>query len=92
MEETTKEEIAKEAKGFLLWLKAAGIRAAKTAAEVLIILLGSNVANITDFDWPYILGAMAWGAVLAVAFSVKGLPEVEGGASLPNISKGQGGE
>ena len=85
-------ESCEKKEAIVAWAEAAAIRAAKTAAEVLIILMGSNVANITDFDWPYILGAMAWGAVLAVAFSVKGLPEVEGGASLPNISKSQGGE
>lgn len=76
----------------IAWAEAAAIRAAKTAAEVLIILMGSNVANITDFDWPYILGAMAWGAVLAVAFSVKGIPEVDGGASLLKIGNGQEGQ
>lgn len=85
-------ESCEKKEAIVAWAEAAAIRAAKTAAEVLIILMGSNVANITDFDWPYILGAMAWGAVLAVAFSVKGLPEVEGGASLPNIGKGQGVE
>ncbi|MBB3171814.1 holin [Parvibacter caecicola] len=74
------------------WVEAAAIRAAKTAAEVLIILMGSNIISITDLDWLYIAGAMCWGAVLSIAFSVKGIPEVDNGAALPKIGNGKRGE
>ena len=63
------------------WLKAAGIRAVKTAAQVGVVLIGTDMFNIVSLDWPYILGCMAGGAVLSMLTSVAGIPEVDGGAS-----------
>ena len=63
------------------WLKAAGIRAAKTAAQVGVVLIGSDVVNIVSLDWPYILGCMAAAAVLSMLTSVAGIPEANDGAS-----------
>lgn len=59
------------------WLKAAGIRATKTAAQVGVILIGSDVVSIAALDWPYILGCMAAGFVLSMLTSLSGLPELE---------------
>jgi len=63
------------------WLKAAGIRAAKTAAQVGVVLIGSDVVNIVSLDWPYILGCMAAAAVLSMLTSIAGIPEANDGAS-----------
>lgn len=63
------------------WLKAAGIRAVKTAAQVGVVLIGSDVVNIVSLDWPYILGCMAAAAVLSMLTSIAGIPEANGGAS-----------
>lgn len=59
------------------WLKAAGIRAAKTAAQIGVVLIGSDIVSITSLDWPYIVGCMAAGAVLSLLTSVAGIPEAE---------------
>lgn len=63
------------------WLKCASIRALKTAAQVGVLLIGTDVFNIVTLDWLYILGCMAGGFVLSMLTSVAGIPEVEGGAS-----------
>lgn len=63
------------------WAKAAVIRACKTAAQVGVILIGSEMVNITSLDWTYIVGCMAAGFVVSMLTSVAGIPEVDGGAS-----------
>ena len=64
------------------WLKAAGIRALKTAAQVGVLLIGTDVFNIVALDWPYIIGCMAGAAVLSLLTSVAGIPEVDNGKPL----------
>ncbi len=63
------------------WFKAAGVRALKTAAQIGLILIGSDVLNIVTLDWPYIVGCMATGVVVSMLTSVAGIPEVDDGAS-----------
>ena len=63
------------------WFKAALIRALKTAAQIGLILIGSDIINIASLDWPYILGCMAAGVVVSMLTSVAGIPEVDDGAS-----------
>ena len=63
------------------WLRCAAIRALKTAAQVGVLLIGTDVFNIMSLDWPYIAGCMAGGFVLSMLTSVAGIPEVDGGAS-----------
>ena len=53
------------------WLRAAGVRALKTAAQAAVALIGTNAVGVTDVAW----GALA--AVLSLLTSVAGLPEVE---------------
>ena len=60
-----------------IWLKAAGIRAIKTAAQIGVILMGSETLSIMQFDWSYIIGAMLSGAILSFLTSLAGLPEVD---------------
>ncbi|MBR0403787.1 MAG: hypothetical protein IJI68_00985 [Eggerthellaceae bacterium] len=69
-----------------LWFKAAGIRALKTAAQIGLILIGSDIINIVALDWPYVLGCMAAGVVVSMLTSIAGLPEVDDGKS-PLVGK-----
>lgn len=59
------------------WLKAAGIRAAKTMAQTAVTLIGSDLISIVSLDWTYILGACATTGVLSLLMSVAGLPEIK---------------
>ena len=59
------------------WAKAAAIRGIKTAAQIGVILIGSDIVDITTLDWPYIIGCMAAGFVLSMLTSLAGLPEAQ---------------
>jgi hypothetical protein len=63
-------------KNFKKWIKAAGIRTAKTMAETAIALIGTNAAGITDVDWLGVLSAVALSGVVTILSCIKGLPEV----------------
>lgn len=59
------------------WAKAAGVRAAKTAAQAVIVLTGTDAVNILTLDWVQIVGVAAGMAFVSVLTSVAGLPEVD---------------
>lgn len=60
------------------WWKAAGIRALKTFCQGLAALIGSNMINIVEIDWPEVLGIAATMALASILTSiVAGLPEVD---------------
>lgn len=67
------------------WAIATGIRAIKTAGEALVVLIGSDMINVVDLDWSYILGATVTMMILSVAMSLKGIPEVNDGSSVTSI-------
>lgn len=69
------------------WAIATGIRAIKTAGEALVVLIGSDMINVVDLDWSYIIGATVTMMILSVAMSLKGLPEVQEGSSVASIVK-----
>lgn len=60
------------------WLKAAGIRAAKTAAQTAVALLPA-AATIQQVDWITVLGTAALSGVASILTSLAGLPEVKDG-------------
>ena len=65
---------------FLKWLKAAGIRALKTAAQT--ALAGITVgAAIADINWAVIGSTAAVAAIASLLTSVAGLPELKEGDS-----------
>lgn len=70
------------------WLRAAGVRALKTAAQTAAAMVPVGV-SITEVGWPGVLGTAALAAVLSVLTSVAGLPEVDGGATLAEIQEGE---
>lgn len=67
MSETTKK-----------WLKAAGIRAAKTVAQTALALLPA-AATIQQVDWLTVIGTAALAGIASILTSLAGLPEVKEG-------------
>lgn len=61
----------------LKWLKAAGIRTAKTMAETALALIGTNTIGITEVHWPGVLSACLLSGIITVLTCIKGLPETK---------------
>lgn len=59
------------------WLKAAGIRAVKTAAQTAVALIPAAV-SINAVDWITVIGTAALAGIVSVLTSVAGLPECKG--------------
>lgn len=68
------------------WLKAAGIRAAKTAAQAAIGVIGAS-AILSDVDFMMVVSAAVLAAIVSLLTSVAGIPEADNGESLPTIIK-----
>ena len=58
------------------WWKAAGIRAIKTFFQTFVATIGTS-ALIEEVNWKLVLSAAALAAVLSLATSLAGLPELE---------------
>lgn len=56
------------------WLKCAGVRAVKTAAQTAVALIPAAV-SINAVDWVTVIGTAALAGVVSVLTSVAGLPE-----------------
>ena len=69
------------------WIKAALVRAAKTAAQAAVTLIGADMVSIVSLDWVQILGACATMAVVSRLASVAGIPVVDDGASVLKIDQ-----
>ena len=69
------------------WIKAALVRAAKTAAQAAVTLIGADMVSIVSLDWVQILGTCATMAVVSLLTSVAGIPEVDDGASVLKIDQ-----
>ena len=61
---------------WIQWAKAAGVRAVKTAAQTFVATV-STATLIQDVNWIMVLSASGLAAVLSIATSIAGLPEVE---------------
>lgn len=68
------------------WIKAAGIRAVKTAAQTAVAMIPVGV-SITEVGWIGVAGTAALAAVLSLLTSVAGIPEVDDGASVLQIGE-----
>lgn len=64
-------------KNFKLWIKSAAVRAIKTFAQTFISLIPMGAAFLGEVNWGMALSAGALAAVLSIATSVAGLPEVK---------------
>lgn len=62
-------------KKLLNWLKAVGIRVAKTMAETALAVIGTNTIGITEVDWLGLLSACALSGLVTILFNIKSLPE-----------------
>lgn len=58
------------------WLKAAGIRAAKTVAQTAVGMLPAAV-TLSQVDWVTVIGTAALAGVASILTSVAGLPEIK---------------
>lgn len=61
----------------LHWLRAAGVRAAKTMAQTAVAMLPA-AASIAAVDWLTVLGTAALAGVASLLTSLAGLPELAG--------------
>lgn len=59
-----------------LWIKCAGIRALKTCAQTFVATIGTS-AVLSAVDWKVVLSSSVLAAILSIATSVAGLPEVK---------------
>ena len=57
------------------WLRAAGIRAVKTAAQTAVATIGVS-AVMSEVDWVMVGSAALLAGILSLLTSVAGLPEV----------------
>lgn len=58
------------------WVKAAGVRAIKTFAQVAVSMLTVGQA-VMDVNWVNVLSVSAVAAVVSVLTSIAGIPEVQ---------------
>ena len=68
------------------WLRCAGIRAMKTAAQAAVAVIGASTA-LGGVDWALACSSAALAAIVSVLTSVAGIPEVEDGASVRKIAQ-----
>ena len=59
------------------WWKAAGVRSLKTFFQSFVATIGSSALIIEDVNWKVVLSAATLAAILSLATSLAGLPEVE---------------
>lgn len=58
------------------WLKAAGIRAAKTVCQTAVATIGTAVV-MSEVNWVAVISASVLAGILSMLTSLAGLPEVE---------------
>jgi uncharacterized membrane protein len=59
------------------WLKAAAIRAVRTFFQAFIAAVGTSAVRLDQVDWMTVFSVSAVAAILSIATSLAGLPEVE---------------
>ena len=70
------------------WLKAALVRAVKTAAQTAIAALPVTGFMLGEVNWAAVFSMAAGGFVLSMLTSLAGIPEADGGKS-PLIGGGE---
>lgn len=68
------------------WAKAAAVRAAKTAAQAALGVIGASAA-MGDVQWALVGSAAVLAAIVSALTSIVGVPEVDEGASIAKIAK-----
>lgn len=62
---------------WLVWLKAAAIRAVKTWAQAGVAYLGSGAIGVFEVDWVGFASVTLMAAALSLLTSLAGIPEAE---------------
>lgn len=58
------------------WIKAAGVRAAKTMAQTAVALIGTS-AFVNSVDWKMVISGAIVSGIVSILTSIAGIPEVE---------------
>ena len=76
-----------------LWIKAALVRAVKTFFQA-FVSFSAGAIILTDVDWLYVTSGSAMAAVMSIAMSLAGLPEVKHAQEVQDaeLSNGEGNE
>lgn len=70
------------------WGAAAGVRAVKTAAQSAIGTIGASAA-MGEVDWALVGSAALLAAIVSLLTSLAGIPEVDDGANVARLAKGE---
>lgn len=72
----------------LIWLAAAAVRAIKTAAQAALGVMSAGTV-MGDVSWAMVGSAALFSAIYSLITSLAGIPEIEGGASVMKLMKGE---
>lgn len=72
----------------LTWLAAAAVRALKTAAQAALGVM-SAATLMGEVSWPMVGSAALFAAIFSLITSIAGIPEIEEGASVLKMMRGE---
>ena len=76
-------------KNWKLWIKSAAIRALRTFAQTFLATIGTGAAVLGQVNWGMVFSSATLAAVLSIATSFAGLPEVKDEAVEDPVEKGE---